>query len=141
MTIKQLSVFIENKRGRLAEITNVLRQNSINIRALSIADTKEFGILRLIVSDVAKAAEVLREDGFTVSLTDVVAIGIEDRPGGLAEAMAILDTNEISVEYMYAFISRTEDTAYVIMRVADNDAAIRIFTEAGFELMKDIVLQ
>ena len=140
MTIKQLSVFIENKRGRLAEITNVLRQNSINIRALSIADTKEFGILRLIVSDVAKAADVLREDGFTVSLTDVVAIGIADRPGGLAEAMEVLDNNQISVEYMYAFISRTEDTAYVIMRVLDNEAAIRIFEEAGFEMMKETVL-
>ncbi len=140
MTIKQLSVFIENKRGRLAEITNVLRQNSINIRALSIADTKEFGILRLIVSDAAKAAEVLREDGFTVSLTDVVAIGIADRPGGLAEAMEVLDSNKISVEYMYAFISRTEDTAYVIMRVANNEAAIRIFEDAGFEMMKETVL-
>ena len=140
MAISQISVFVENKHGRLAEITNILRQNDINIRALSIADTKEFGILRLIVSDAVKAVDVLRDCGFTVSLTEVVAIGIEDRPGGLAAAMEVLDTNEISVEYMYAFISRTEDTAYVIMRVADNEAAIRIFEEAGFKMMKDEVL-
>ena len=130
MTINQLSVFIENKRGRLAEITNVLKQNNVDIRALSIADTKEFGILRLIVSDAGKAAEVLRADGFTVALTQVVAIGIDDRPG-----MEVLRDNAISVEYMYAFISRAEDTAYVILRVADNEAAVRIFTENGFKVM------
>ena len=88
MTINQLSVFIENKRGRLAEITKILKENGVDIRALSIADTKEFGILRLIVNDAQKAADVLKADGFTVSLTKVVAIGIDDRPGGLAAALA-----------------------------------------------------
>ena len=135
MTINQLSVFIENKRGRLAEITKILKENGVDIRALSIADTKEFGILRLIVSDAQKAADVLKEDGFTVSLTKVVAIGIDDRPGGLAAAMEVLRDNEISVEYMYAFISRSEDTAYVILRVANNEEAVRIFTENGFKVM------
>ena len=135
MTINQLSVFIENKRGRLAEITKILKENGVDIRALSIADTKEFGILRLIVNDAQKAADVLKEDGFTVSLTKVVAIGIDDRPGGLAAAMEVLRDNEISVEYMYAFISRSEDTAYVILRVANNEVAVRIFTENGFKAM------
>ena len=135
MTINQLSVFIENKRGRLAEITKILKENGVDIRALSIADTKEFGILRLIVNDAQKAADVLKEDGFTVSLTKVVAIGIDDRPGGLAAAMEVLRGNEISVEYMYAFISRSEDTAYVILRVANNEEAVRIFTENGFKVM------
>ncbi len=135
MTINQLSVFIENKRGRLAEITKILKENGVDIRALSIADTKEFGILRLIVNDAQKASDVLKEDGFTVSLTKVVAIGIDDRPGGLAAAMEVLRDNEISVEYMYAFISRSEDTAYVILRVANNEEAVRIFTENGFKVM------
>ena len=135
MTINQLSVFIENKRGRLAEITKILKENGVDIRALSIADTKEFGILRLIVNDAQKEADVLKEDGFTVSLTKVVAIGIDDRPGGLAAAMEVLRDNEISVEYMYAFISRSEDTAYVILRVANNEEAVRIFTENGFKVM------
>ena len=130
-----MSVFIENKRGRLAEITKILKENGVDIRALSIADTKEFGILRLIVNDAQKAADVLKEDGFTVSLTKVVAIGIDDRPGGLAAAMEVLRDNEISVEYMYAFISRSEDTAYVILRVANNEEAVRIFTENGFKVM------
>lgn len=135
MTINQLSVFIENKRGRLAEITKILKENGVDIRALSIADTKEFGILRLIVNDAQKAADVLKADGFTVSLTKVVAIGIDDRPGGLAAAMEVLRDNNISVEYMYAFISRSEDTAYVILRVANNEEAVRIFTENDFKVM------
>ena len=135
MPIKQISIFVENKPGRLADITSLVAEKGIDIRALSIADTKEFGILRLIVSDAEKAAEVLRADGFTVALTQVVAIGIDDRPGGLAAAMEVLRDNAISVEYMYAFISRAEDTAYVILRVADNEAAVRIFTENGFKVM------
>lgn len=135
MTIKQLSVFVENKRGRLAEITHVLQENEIDIRALSIADTKEFGILRLIVNDPDKAAEALKEGGFTVSITKVIGIGINDRPGGLYEAMKLLQANEISVEYMYAFISRSEKTAYVILRVADNDKAISILKDGGFPIM------
>ena len=135
MTINQLTVLIENKRGRLAEITKILKENGVDIRALSIADTKEFGILRLIVNDAQKAADVLKADGFTVSLTKVVAIGIDDRPGGLAAAMEVLRDNNISVEYMYAFISRSEDTAYVILRVANNEEAVRIFTENGFKVM------
>lgn len=135
MTINQLSVFIENKRGRLAEITKILKESGVDIRALSIADTKEFGILRLIVNDAQKAADVLKSEGFTVSLTKVVAIGIDDRPGGLAAAMEVLRDNAISVEYMYAFISRSEDTAYVILRVANNEEAVRIFTENGFKVM------
>lgn len=135
MIIKQLSVFVENKRGRLAEITRILKDNKIDIRALSIADTKEYGILRLIVNNPDEAASVLKEDGFTVSITKVIGIGINDRPGGLYEAMKLLQENEISVEYMYAFISRSEKTAYVILRVADNEKAITILKEGGFPVM------
>lgn len=134
MTIKQLSIFVENKRGRLAEITDVLGKNNIDIRALSIADTKEFGILRLIVNDPDGAEAVLKEDGFTVSLTHVICVGIQDTPGGLSKAMAVLNDNEISVEYMYAFISRSKPDAYVILRVADNTRAIEALSGSGFKI-------
>ena len=135
MIINQISIFVENKRGRLAEITKVLQDNSIDIRALCIADTKDFGILRIIVDNPDKAVEVLKEDGFTVSLTKVIGIGIDDTPGGLHAAMAELDKEEISVEYMYAFLSRSEKTAYVILRVEDNEKAIEVLINKGFKVM------
>ncbi|MEG2813629.1 MAG: ACT domain-containing protein [Oscillospiraceae bacterium] len=137
MIIKQISVFIENKRGRLAEITKVLKEANIDIRALSIADTKDFGILRLIVNDADKAIDILKKDGFTVSITKVIGIGIDDKPGGLAKAMLVLNQNQISVEYMYAFISRTAQTAYVILRVEDNELAIKVLTENDFQIMEN----
>lgn len=136
MAIRQLSVFVENKRGRLAEITKVLQDNGIDIRALSVADTRDFGILRLIVNDPDKAVAVLKDDGFTVSLTQVISIGIEDTPGSLHRAMAVLDQHEISVEYLYAFLSRSEKTAYVILRVEDNEGATEILLNNGFRVMK-----
>lgn len=135
MAMDQLSVFVENKQGRLAEITRILGNNGIDIRALSIADTKEFGILRLIVSEPKRGALVLKEEGFTVSLTKVICIGIEDQPGGLANAMEVLRDNAISVEYMYAYISRSDTNAYVILRVADNEKAIRILGSHGFAIV------
>lgn len=135
MAMDQLSVFVENKQGRLAEITRILGDNGIDIRALSIADTKEFGILRLIVNEPKRGALVLKEEGFTVSLTKVIGIGIEDHPGGLAEAMEVLRDNAISVEYMYAYISRSDTNAYVILRVADNGKAIRILSDHGFAIV------
>ena len=135
MAMDQLSVFVENKQGRLAEITRILGNNGIDIRALSIADTKEFGILRLIVSEPKRGALVLKEEGFTVSLTKVICIGIEDQPGGLANAMEVLRDNAISVEYMYAYISRSDTNAYVILRVADNEKAIRILDSHGFAIV------
>lgn len=140
MFINQLSVFVENKRGRLAEITRILKENDIDIRALSVADTKEFGILRLIVSDPKKGALALREEGFTVSLTKVIGIGIEDKPGGLCKAMEVLRDASISVEYMYAFVSRSEKTAYVILRVADNEKAIDTLEKGGFQIMDETAL-
>lgn len=135
MVIKQLSIFVENKRGRLAEITEVLAKNNVDIRALSIADTKDFGILRLIVNDPDTAVAMLKAEGFTVSLTKVICIAIEDKPGGLAKAMVLLNENEISVEYMYAFISRQEQDAYVILRVENNDSAIDVLTKNGFKVL------
>ena len=137
MIIKQLSVFVENKPGRLTEITRTLNESAIDIRALSIADTKDFGILRLIVNRPCQAEEVLKGAGFTVSLTEVIAIGIKDEPGGLAEAMHVLYENQVSVEYMYAFISRTNGMAFVILRVDDNKRSIEILQKNGIHILQN----
>jgi hypothetical protein len=136
MFIKQLSIFVENKPGRLATITNILKENDIDIRALSVADTRDFGIMRLIVDNPEKAEKVFKEAGCTVSLTNVIAIGIEDRPGGLAEAMDVLYANNISVEYMYAFISKTDNTAFVILRVENNDKAFEALKENNIQILR-----
>ncbi|NLP48885.1 MAG: ACT domain-containing protein [Clostridiales bacterium] len=131
MPIKQISVFVENKPGRLADITSILAKADIDIRALSIADTTDYGILRLIVSHPDKALEVVRQEGMTASATDVLAIAIPDEPGGFAQAISVLAQNEISVEYAYAFITPRVGQAYIIIRVADNDLACSVLSEAG----------
>ena len=137
MIIKQSSVFVENKAGRLAEITTLLAEAGVDIRALSVADTNDFGILRLIVNDPDKAEEMLKEHGYTVALTKVLAIGIHDQPGGLAAPMKTLFEHHISVEYMYAFISKSVDTAYVILRVEDNERAAQVLQESGVKLVPE----
>jgi hypothetical protein len=134
MLIKQLSVFVENKKGRLSAITDVLRDKNIDIRALSLADTRDFGILRLIVDQPETAYEELKSSDCLVSLNTVIAVSITDKPGGLAAAMDILAQNNISVEYMYAFISKSDDEAVVIIRVADNDKAVEVLSPK-FKLM------
>ncbi len=135
MYIKQLSVFVENKHGRLAEITSIIAKAGIDIRALSIADTTDFGILRLVVDRPTEAEKILKDAGLTVSLTDVIAVGIPDRPGGFAETISAVADKEVAVEYMYAFVSRDNDRAYLIMRVADNDKAIAALKSHGCELL------
>ena len=137
MSLKQLTVFVENKQGKLVEITNALAKNDINIRALSIADTQDFGILRLIVTDYDKAEKTLMDAGFLVKSTSVVGVKIGDAPGKLSKALGVLDTNGINMEYLYAFMSRTEKHAYVVLRVADNDKAEKALEDAGFHLISD----
>ncbi len=137
MIIKQISIFVENKKGRLAEITETIAKSGANIRALSIADTTDFGILRIIVDRADEAAAALKEAGITVSVTNVIAIGIDDTPGSFSVPMRILSDAGIDVEYMYAFITRKSEKAYVILRVADNDAAARVLMEKGVELLDE----
>lgn len=124
MKVKQLSIFLENQSGRLAEVTGALGQENINIRALSLADTSGFGILRLIVNDIQKAHDVLQSRGFTVSETDVIAVEIPDRPGGLASILRILGDEGINIEYMYAFVEKSSENAVVIFRIENVDEAI-----------------
>ncbi len=135
---KQVSVFLENKAGRLAEVCSILGSNNINIRALSIADTSDFGILRMIVSDPVRASQALTQAGFVVRQADVLAVLVDDRPGGLAEVLDKLAAAEINVEYLYAFITPLEGQAVVIFRVADAlmDKAAEVLRAAGVELIE-----
>ena len=137
MSLKQLNVFVENKQGALVRITEALAKSEINIRALSLADTEEFGILRLIVNDVDTACEMLEELGYLIKVTDVVGVKIGDAPGKLSKALEVLDENGINMEYLYAFMARTEKHAYVVLRVADNDKAEAALEEAGFHIITD----
>ncbi len=137
MSLKQLTVFVENKQGALVAITDTLARHEVNIRALSIADTQEFGILRMIVSDTAAASEQLAAEGFLLNTTAVVGVKIGDAPGKLSKALEVLDAAGINVEYLYAFMARTEKHAYVVLRVADNTAAEVALETAGFHLITD----
>lgn len=137
MSLKQLNIFVENKQGALVTITDTLANHNINIRALSIADTEEFGILRLIVNDTETACKMLAEEGYLIKATDVVGVKIGDQPGKLSKALEVLDEAEINMEYLYAFMSRTEKHAYVVLRVADNAAAEAALEKAGFHMITD----
>lgn len=135
MKVEQLSIFIENKSGRLAEITRILGEATINIRALSLADTSDFGILRLIVNDCEVARTVLKDKGFTVSKTEVVAVEVPDRPGGLSAILQVLDRESINVEYMYAFVERCGGNAVIIFRFDETDKAIGVLTDNSFVVL------
>ncbi|MDD6390657.1 MAG: ACT domain-containing protein [Firmicutes bacterium] len=136
MSIKQLSVFVENKAGKLKEITDIIASADIDIRAMSIADTKEFGILRVIVNDIDRAKQVLEDDGLVLSVTDVLGIRLEDRPGGLASIMGTLSEIGVNIEYMYAFLTRTEN-AYLVVRVADAETTGQALEAKGILLLTD----
>ncbi len=135
MKVKQISVFLENKSGRLAQVTRTLGENGINIRALSIADTTDFGILRLIVNDPEKAYQILKSSGFTVSATEVIAVEVADQPGGLAEVLQLLDREGINIEYLYAFLQKSTAAALVVFRVERLDEAVKVLQASGTRLL------
>ena len=137
MIIKQISIFVENKPGRLAEITEIIASKGINIRALCVADTTHFGILRIIVDDPVEVERVLREAGLTVSITNVITAGIHDKPGSLAEVLKLFADNGITIEYMYAFIAKCENEAYVVLRVEDEENGAKLLRDHGFTGMND----
>ncbi|MDD4335000.1 MAG: ACT domain-containing protein [Desulfotomaculaceae bacterium] len=140
MKVKQISVFLENKSGRLAQVTALLGKNDINIRALSIADTTDFGILRLIVNDPEQAHRVLKEEGFTVAFTDIIAVEVADDPGGLAQVMQMLDRAGVNIEYLYAFVQKASNAALVVFRVEQLDEAVKVLQENDIHVMtgKDV---
>ena len=135
MAIKQLTVFVPNRKGTIVSVTDILAKNNINIRALSIAETEDFGILRLIVNDEKAAEKVLKEQEYLIKVVDVVGVKIGDAPGKLTAALDILDQTNINVEYLYAFMARTEKHAYVVLRVEDIPAAETALEQAGFHLI------
>lgn len=135
MKVQQISIFIENTSGRLAEVTRVLGEAGINIRALSLADTSEYGVLRLIVDKNDLAKEALDRGGFTVTKTDVVAVQVPDRPLGLADILDRLDAAGIAVEYLYAFVERCGDNAVIIFRFDNTDEAIQVLLDNGVKVL------
>ena len=141
MGIKQISVFLENTRGRLAEVTHILAERKINIRALSLADTKDFGVLRLIVDRPAECARALRDKGFVVKETDVIAVEVDDAPGGLDRLLQSFGKAGLNVEYMYATVERTAKTAVVIFKVDEHARAVDALREQGVEVLPENLLK
>lgn len=135
MFIKQLSIFVENKFGRLEAIIDTISKNGINMRALSIADTTDFGILRVIVDDTDKAKKCLNDIGVIAKATDVIAVYIDDKTGGLGEVLGYLTEEKISVEYMYAFLSRNTSKALMVLKADDEAAAEKVLRLKGIEML------
>ena len=135
MKVRQISIFLENRSGRLASVLKEVGRAGVNIRALSLADTSDFGILRLIVDDVDKGVQALKSTGHTVSLTDVLAVEVPDRPGGLAGILDALSAASLNVEYMYAFVCRATEKAVVVFRFEDANAAIAALGDAGISIL------
>lgn len=134
MTITQLSVFMENRAGQLAEITTILAENSIDMRAINIAETADYGVLRLIADEPRRAAAILSEQGFVVSATPVVAMAVPDRPGGLNDVLRVLAEESIDIEYMYSVFGHRNGMAYMIFRVDDTERLCSVLESRGFDV-------
>lgn len=141
MKITQISVFLENRKGRLADVCTLFGDNKINIKALTIAETETFGVMRLVVDKPAEAMELLKANGFTANLTNVVGVEVDDVPGGLARILKILAKNEINVEYMYGFIEKQTDKALMVFRFDQPEAAANILTEKGVSIVSRDFIQ
>ncbi|MGD9331374.1 MAG: ACT domain-containing protein [Desulfobacterales bacterium] len=135
MQAEQISVFLENKAGRLCEVTGVLAAAQVNIRALALADTSDFGVLRLIVDDTEKAKQALKKAGFTVGKTNVLAVEVPDRPGGLYDILHLLQSSNINVEYMYAFVQQSGSNAVMIFRFDNTEDALNVMQEKGLRVI------
>jgi hypothetical protein len=140
MKITQISVFLENRQGRLYDVCSLLGNNNVNIRALTIAETESFGVLRIVVDKSDQAIKLLRENQFVANFTDVVAIEVPDKPGGLASILKILAENEVNIEYMYGFVEKFTDKALLVMRFEDTDFAQQILAKHNIRVVaeKDI---
>jgi hypothetical protein len=140
MKVPQISIFVENRKGRLASVARLLAQGGVNLIALSLADTADFGILRLIADDPDRAQRLLRDQGFTVVETDVIAIEVEDRPGGLADLLEVLDGAGVNIEYMYAFSELRTGRAPLIFRFEDPERAIQVLNQSGIPVLSKVEL-
>ena len=137
MSVKQISIFVENKEGRIKKAINTLGQENINIRALSIADTTKYGILRLIVSDNEAAIKALKEEKFTVKETDVIVVGVKDEPNGLNTMLEILEKESINVEYLYAFVSSKTDEAIVVVKIENYEDGLKALEAANANILSE----
>jgi len=137
MAIRQLSVFVENKKGSLHEITDVLSKAGIDLRSMCIADTQNFGIVRIIASDPERAAKILTDDGHAANIREVVAFAVPDIPGGLAKALNILETNGEDIEYMYALVTKETGKAYTVMRTGDTKRTEELLLKNGIEILDE----
>ncbi len=135
MKTKQISVFIENRPGRLASVAQALKEEGIDIRAISMADAPDFGIFRFVAEDWERARAVLKQRGFVTEVSNVIAVEVEDRPGGLAEILAVFAEHQLSVEYMYAFLTERDGKAIIFFRFEDTDRAIEALQKAGVPLV------
>ncbi|HAE44500.1 MAG TPA: acetolactate synthase [Lachnospiraceae bacterium] len=135
MTTKQISVFLENKPGTLAEFCKVLQKNNIDMRALCVADAMDFGIARVIVDDVYETVTVLKDEGYVCQITKVLTVEMKDEPGALSDILAILGEKNINLEYTYAFLTRQRDKAYLVIKVADNKAAAELLSAHGVKVI------
>ena len=131
MTVKQISVFLENRPGALAEFTRILEKRNIDLRALSLAESEDFGIVRVIVDDPYTTIQILKEEGYVCSVTKVIAVEIKDKPGALVKMLNALGDNNVNLEYSYAFLAKKANSAFMILRVADNEKAIKVLTQNG----------
>ena len=136
MPIKQLSLFVENQPGSLSKVCQVLKENRINISTLSLADTREYGILRLLIQEHERARDVLEKAGYVVKVTDVLALTVPDHPGGLADTLAILDKHALSVEYMYAFTYGRSNKAIIVFRFENPEKAIAMLKDEPIDLVR-----
>ena len=140
MLVKQLSVFMENRPGRLSKLTHTLGKEGIDFVTLSIADTKDFGIVRFIARDNERAYEILKKEGFTVGITELIGVEVSDRPNALAEVVALIEEANINIEYLYSFVLTNHNTAKILMRVEDTDRAVKLLQEKGIKLLSEKIL-
>lgn len=140
MLVKQLSVFMENRPGRLYKLTHALGQEGIDFVTLSIADTKDYGIVRFIARDNDRAYEILKQAGFTVGQTELIGVEVEDKPNALAEVIALLEEENINIEYLYSFVLTNHNSAKILMRVEDTERAVKLLVERGIKLLSEKIL-
>lgn len=134
--VTQIAVFMENRQGRILNLTNVLKQNNVDLLTLSIADTKDFGILRCIARDNEKAEKVLKQAGFTITTTKLIGVMVEDKPGGLAEVLELLENGNINIDYLYSFAHKTTKTAIILFKVSNEEEALKILKENNIKTLE-----
>jgi len=137
MKIKQISIFLENRKGRLYDVCSLLGKNDINIRALNVAETESFGVLRIVVNKAEAAVKVLADAGIVAKITDVIAVEVEDRPGGLADILKVLADENVNIEYMYGFVEKSSDKALMVLRFDDVDKAVKILKKHDIKVVTE----